>query len=440
MAEIIDPFAEQKQVKAEIVDPFAPTPQPTTTQTAQTDGVPEWGRKNPNLYGAYGAGRELLRTGIETTGTTGGAALGAMLPLPGTSLLGGGAGFATSKRVANALLGDEVDMSGGGIAKDVAIGGLLQGAGNLIGKIPIINKILSPNTASIGAKPMGSGVMDKSAYSVAEKALKVPPSGVIGGVRVDREKAVNTLLDNNLRVSKGGLNRVKNTISELNDEFDAVVAKNPDAIIKTDSVLSPVNELKDWASKTVNGNVYSKKIQSVIDNFKKQYGDEITVAQAQEIKRNTNAFLKKSYGELKPVAEEAQKQIVRGLKDRIAQEIPEITGVNLKYSEMKNLERVLERAVNRTGNWDWFSLSAGMAGSIVGGATGSIAKAGEAVALWRFLKSPPVQSQLALTLKKMGKGKEANALANAIANGVYHKMVAEEPQTKEELIDQIIGK
>jgi len=74
-----------------------------------------------------------------------------------------------------------------------------------------------------------------------------------------------------------------------------------------------------------------------MNDFRKQYGDVLTVEQAQEIKRNTNAFLKKSYGELKPVTEEATKQIVRGLKDRIAQEIPEIAGVNLKYSEMKTL-------------------------------------------------------------------------------------------------------
>jgi uncharacterized protein YifE (UPF0438 family) len=265
-----------------------------------------------------------------------------------------------------------------------------------------------------------------------EKSMKVPPSGIIGGVRVNREQAIKSALENKIPITKGGLNRVKGIIDDLGEKMDDVVAANPNAPIKTDDVLLPVQELRDFALKTVNGQKNAKKIDAVINSFKAQYGDTITVAEAQEIKRNTNVFLKKSYGELKPVTEEATKQIVRGLKDRIAVEIPEIAGVNLKYGEMKNLERVLERAVNRTGNWDWFSLSAGMAGSVVGGATGNVMKATEAVGMWRLLKSPIVQSQLALSLKRAGKGKQANAMALAIANAAYRKMSPEEQEMVEE--------
>jgi uncharacterized protein YifE (UPF0438 family) len=374
----------------------------------------------------YGAGRELLRAGIETAGTTAGAAAGALIPLPGTALVGGGAGYAGGKRIANAVLGEDVDTSAMGIGKDVALGTVMAGAGKVLGLIPGVKKILSPAAASVGTKPIGSGAMDKAAYTVMEKSMKVPPSSVIGGVKVNREKAIKTALDNNIPITKGGLNRVKGIIDDVGDQFDSAVASNPDAPIAIDSVLAPVNNLRDWALKTVNGEAQAKKIDSVINGFKKQYGDVITVSEAQEIKKNTNAFLKKSYGELKPVTEEATKQIVRGLKDRIAIEIPEIAGVNLKYGEMKNLERVLERAVNRTGNWDWFSLSAGMAGSIVGGATGSMASASEAVMMWRLLKSPTVQSGIALALKRAGQGSKSNMMANAIANTIYHKMNPDE--------------
>jgi hypothetical protein len=406
----------------------SPTSQPKATQPAPQDNTPEWAGKHPNLYGMYGAGRELLRTGIETAGATAGAAGGALIPVPGTSLVGGGLGYAGGKRVANAVLGEDIDTSAMGIGKDVAMGGLMTGAGKVLGMIPGVKKILSPSQASVGTKPVGTGALDKTASSMMEKSLKVPPSSVIGGVKVNREKAIETALDNGIPITKGGVNRVKGMIDDLGEQMDAVVAQNPNAIIKTDSVLDPVMTLKDWASKTVNGQANAKKIDKVIKQFKDQYGDEITVAQAQEIKRNTNAFLKKSYGELKPVTEEATKQIVRGLKDRIAQEIPEIAGVNLKYGEMKNLERILERAVNRTGNWDWFSLSAGMAGTIVGGATGNVMKATEAIAFWRLMKSPVVQSNLALALKRAGKGKEANAMAMAIADSLYHKINPEEQQ------------
>lgn len=394
---------------------------PTAPQTP-TDKTPEWAGKYPNLYGMYGAGRALLRTGIEAAGTTGGAAVGGLVPVPGATLALAGAGYAGSKRVADYILDEKSDNSLSGIGKDVAIGSVMQGAGNIIGKIPGVKQILSPEAANAGKVPVVSGMMDKAASTVAEKTLKVPPSGVIGGVKVNREQAVKTMLDNDIRVTKGGLERVKGIMDDLGDKMDTAIASNPNAIIKTDDVLGPVNELKNFASNTVNGKSFARKIDKVISDFKKQHGDEITVEQAQAIKKNTNAFLRKSYGELKPVTEEATKQIVRGLKDRIVQEIPEIAEINLKYGEMANLERVLERAVNRTGNWDWFSLSAGMAGSIVGGATGNVVKAGEAVGAWRLLKSPVVQSQIAFMLKKAGKGKEANAMANTITNSVYHKM------------------
>jgi hypothetical protein len=393
-------------------------PAPAKLSTTPGPGdAPEWGMKNPNLYGMYGAGKELLRTGIEAGATTAGAAGGALIPLPGTSLVGAGVGYAAGKRTANALFGEPVDTSFSGIGTDVAIGGLMQGAGKVIGMIPGVKKILSPAVADIGTEKPATGILDKTAHTIMEKSMKVPPS-VKAGVR---GKVIDTALKENVTITKGSLGRVKGLLDDLTDQMDSAVAANPNAPITTDSVLGPVKDLQAWAGKTVNGNSLSGKIQEVIDNFKAQYGDVITVAQAQEIKQNTNAFLRKSYGELKPVTEEAQKQIVRGLKDRIVQEIPEIAGINARYSDLRVLDSALERAVNRTGNWDWFSLSAGMAGTIVGGATGNVMKASEAVGLWRLLKSPVVQSNLALVLHRGGAGAKANLMANTIADTIYNK-------------------
>lgn len=399
-----------------------------TPAWARTSG--KFGSAGPTMYGLYGAGRELLRNGIETVGTTAGQAGGALIPVPGASYAAGGAGYALSKRGAQALLGEDVDTSASSIARDVATGSLMAGAGKLISKIPGVNKVLSPEVANVGAPPKGTGMANKVAETIMEKTLKVPPSGKVGYQVVDREAGIKTALDEGISVTKGGLEKTKKLLENLGEQMDSAVASNPDAIIATDSVLGPVQELRDFASKTVNGDDLVKSIDRTIAKFKKQYGDELTVSQAQEIKQNTNAFLRKSYGQLQPVVVEAQKQIVRGLKDRIAQEIPEIAGVNAHYKDLKNLEIILDRAVNRTGNWDWFSLSAGMAGAIVGGATGKVSSAAEAVGLWRALKSPVVQSYLALTLKNAGVGKEANAMANLIADSIYNKMAPTE-QTEE---------
>lgn len=401
----------------------------TSAKPTELTGEEKFAAANPNLYGLYGAGRELLRTGLETAGTTAGEALGALVPVPGSTIIGGGVGFAAGKRAAQGILGEKVDTEPSSIGMDVATGAAQAGVGKLIGMIPGVRKVLSPESLSVGTKPIGSGLLEKTAEAVAKKTLKPPPSGKIGYHNVDGEGAVKTMLNEEVRVTQGGLEKVRKLKENLTDQMDAAVAANPNAPISTDSVLGPVKEFQQWISKAHGGAKFADDVQKEIDLFKAEKGDIITLADAQEWKQRTGTLLRKNYGELATVAKEAQKQLVRGMKDRIAQEIPEIAGINARYADLKNLELVLERAVNRTGNWDWLSLSAGMAGSIVGGATGSVAKASEAVAFWRLLKSPVVQSQLALTLKRAGAGKEANVMANAIANSIYHKMgFAELPQ------------
>ncbi len=385
---------------------------------------PEWAGKYPNLYGAYGAGRALVRAGIEGAGTTLGAAGGAFIPVPGTSLLGAGLGYAGSKRIADALLNEPTDLSARGMGMDVALGAAFQGAGSLIGKIPGVRRILSPEVAAIGPeKTVGAEALNKMAYSVAEKTMKVPPS-----VKQEvRETAINTMLAEKVPLTKGGLNKVKGILGDLEDQMDSAIANsgNKNNLITTDSVLGPVGELRDKLLNTVNGGKLGKELDAVVKRFKKQYGDEITVEKAQEIKQNTNALLKKAYGSLQNVQTESVKQIVRGLKDRIAVEVPEITGVNLRYSQLKTLETAMERSVNRTGNWDWLSLSAAVTGAVVGGTTGKISHAAEATALWRMLKSPHVQSRLAIALKEMGVGSKANMMANTIVESAYNKYFGE---------------
>jgi len=390
----------------------------TAPKTTTAQDTPEWAGRYPNVYGLYGAGRELLRTGIETAGTTAGQAAGALVPFPGAAYVGGGLGFAASKRAAQWLLGEDISMSPESIGKDVAMGSLQVGIGKVAGMIPGVKRIFSPSAAAIEVPSAGSGLLDKTASSMMEKSLKVPPS-----VKQNlRGRAIETTFKENIPVTKSGLNRAKGIMDYLEGQMDAAIAKNPDAPIQTDSLMGPVTELRQMAMNTVDGARFAKQIDKLVDRFKKQYGDTITVAQAQEIKQNTNAWLKKSYGELKPVHVEATKQIVRGLRERIAQEIPEIAGVNARYGDLANLEKVLERAVNRTGNWDWVGLIPSIGAAAVGGTTGKVSSAMEAAAVLRIIRSPAVQSHLALALKKAGAKGEVNAMANAVANTIYHKM------------------
>ena len=400
----------------------SPTSQPKATQPTPQDDTPEWAGKHPNLYGMYGAGKALARTGIEGLYTTLGAAGGTAIPIPGATLAGGGVGYATGKRVADQLLGDETDMSVSGVAKDVGVGALMQGGGMLLSKIPGLNKVLSPKSASIGKETtLGKTATDKLSYSMAEKSLKIPPS-----VKTNvRETATNTLLEEKIPISKGGLKKVRGIMDDLEDQMDAVVANSPnkDNIIKTEDALGPVRELRDKLTNAVGGKKMASELDNIVNELKEDFGETMTVARMQEIKQATNAILKnKAYGSLQNVETETKKQIVRGMKDIIAKEVEGLQGVNFRYSKLKSLEPALERAVNRTGNWDWLSLTSLLGGSVVGGATGNVMKAAEAGTVLRILKSPWVQSQLAISLRQMGVKSKVNLVANSITDSIYNNL------------------
>lgn len=385
------------------------------------DNTPAWAAQYPNLYGLYGAGRALLRTGIEAAGTTAGAAGGALLPVPGSSLLGAGAGYAGAKRGADWLMGETPDMSAGGIAQDVALGGLMQGGGNLIGKIPFVNKILSPSVADVGPA-VGSYPLEKAGEKLMEKAVKIPPS-VPSNIR---EKTLNAMLEGGITVSKRSLQATKEVIGNLNTQIDDVIANSPNkaSLIDKKATLGPVMELRATLNNIAGGDDFVKGLDNVVAKYLEKGGDFLTVAEAQKIKQATNKVLAGSYGQMEAVQTEARKQIVRGLKDKIAENIPEIAGLNLQYGQAKMVEKALERAVNRTGNTDLLGLIPAVVGTAASAGTGSIATAAKAATIAQIVKAPYVQSRLAIALYSSGVPKaRANAMANVIINATYNSMV-----------------
>ncbi|MBW2003102.1 MAG: hypothetical protein JRI72_00595 [Deltaproteobacteria bacterium] len=89
----------------ELIDYLASTP-PETRFEAPKDKVPEWGKKHPNWYGAFGATKELYekigKPTIEMGGLVGGAAVGTPGGPVGQVAMAG-AGYALSKTVTNAI-------------------------------------------------------------------------------------------------------------------------------------------------------------------------------------------------------------------------------------------------------------------------------------------------------------------------------------------------
>lgn len=69
----------------------------------------------------------------------------------------------------------------------------------------------------------------------------------------------------------------------------------------------------------------------------------IPVQQAQDMKQGTYRELKNKYGQIGSAETEAQKALARGLKENIAEAVPEIAGLNAQESKLINALNITER-------------------------------------------------------------------------------------------------
>jgi hypothetical protein len=72
-------------------------------------------------------------------------------------------------------------------------------------------------------------------------------------------------------------------------------------------------------------------------------GQTLPIQAAQELKKGTYKTLSKKYGQLGSAEVEAQKGLARGLKDEIANAIPEISGLNAQEAKLITTLNVAER-------------------------------------------------------------------------------------------------
>lgn len=372
-------------------DKLKPPPGPTELTAEE-----QFAAKNPNLYGLYGAGRALLRTGIEGAGTAGGAALGAMSPIPGGALAGAGAGYAGSTRAADALLGEPVDTSVGGIAKDVAIGGAMQGAGGLVGRgimraMPqaMIDKLYA-SALKLPTSPQKMSIAERKATintGLAESAVPNIETGSVGKMLGFR-----------------GYNNIIDKVNDFGQEINTII-KNATANNKTISSNEVVKRLDDLLAKGDRLTKADPNFKASIEKAKKEFlegSDEITAANAQEMKQHIYKVYQNYYGidDATAAYVQGKKALARGLKEELETIHPDIKNLNMSEGKLLEFLDPLGRAVGRIQNRDILSLGLQMSpmmGSALTGGSGTAAKIGLAS---KFIDTPSVKARLAILLNR----------------------------------------
>ncbi len=246
-----------------------------------------------------------------------------------------------------------------------------------------------------GAEAVGQGVAagaSAAAPWLMRNAVKPIVEKTAAGM-AKSQAIVSTLLKDGITVSKSGLDKLQGLFDATNDELKAAIADSKATIDPTKvasrlqdtskKFATQVNPESDLAAVAQSGDEFSRnpaitqkpqtRLLPVLGGDGKPVLDarglpvlrpqpvltpSMTVQDAQAIKQGTYRVLASKYGEAGSAATEAQKALARGLKEEIAQAVPETSALNARESELMNAQQAVTRRVLTTGNQNPLGISA----------------------------------------------------------------------------------
>lgn len=219
--------------------------------------------------------------------------------------------------------------------------GLGLAANVAVQALPMIAGGEAAKTAAPSVRSAAEGLM--------QSALKPGYSAKTSGKGA---KAVATLLDEGINVSKGGLEKASGMVDELNGKIASAIANSGGTVDKQfvankiNDVISRVEKFDSTPQDAI------KAVTKVYDEFIANglIPDKIPVARAQELKRGIYKVIGEKYGSLGSDWVEAQKALGLGYKEGIVAAVPEVAALNASESELLNAIKYLQRRVATEGN------------------------------------------------------------------------------------------
>jgi hypothetical protein len=206
---------------------------------------------------------------------------------------------------------------------------------------------------------LGSLIGGKSARLLMQSALKPLKEARESGKAA---KAIDTLLEEGISVSEGGVQKLRGLIDDLNTEIKQKISSSTLSVSKK-KVADTLDQLTQKLKNQVNPQGDLKAIRQAWNEFMHHpsFGSRATipVQEAQKLKQGTYKTLgEKSYGEEKTASIEAQKQLARGLKEQIEKAHPEIGPLNAEEAKLLNAldlteQRVLAEMNKNPGGLTW---------------------------------------------------------------------------------------
>lgn len=263
------------------------------------------------------------------------------------------------------------------------------------------------------ALPMAAGPLAKGVAPLLERGAKATMQNaikpILGDLKAgDAAQAIDTMLEKGINVTPGGMMELRSQINALNSRIMSAIQNSTGTVNKV-RAAQELQGLLDKVTKQATPGADMASVTKAWDEFLSHPllagKSEMPVQLAQEIKQGTyRALGDKSYGELKGYDVEAQKTIARGLKDGIAEAVPEISGLNAADSKLINALNVVERRVLLHGNNNKVGL-------------GALITNPEMFAVWMADRSPLLKSLLARAMNSGAEGLPGAGEAVGAAGG-----------------------
>lgn len=331
----------------------------TAPLAAVSPTVAQWNRTRNADFDALteenkdSAGFTVGRVGANIAATlpVGGAIAGTASKVPGLLVHGNkllnsirSGGFVTGAAPATTLAGKAADL---GVR---ALGGGITGGASAA----LVNPQDAGAGAAIGAAFPGvmkaSGVvgnaLERSSNRTAEKLMQSAIKPTIKQLQSgDAATAVRMMLDYGIMPNAKGAERLREIIGGLNTQISSKIA-NSTATIDKAKVMTRLDDTKRMFGNQVSPTSDLAAIDRVGDDFLAHPlypGTSMPVQAAQQLKQGTYKTLSKKYGQLGGAETEAQKGLARGLKEEIADAVPEIAGLNAQEAKLITTLKVAER-------------------------------------------------------------------------------------------------
>jgi hypothetical protein len=302
-------------------------------------------------------------------------------------------------------------------------------------------KVIGPAAELVTKGASRAALLGKTPEGAYESALK--PSTTLS--QADRATVVQAGLQNEIPVSKAGLEKLGDLIDDYNQKIKDQIASDPTRPIDPNAVATRTASARARFAKQVNAQPDLNAIEASKQQFLTEQGQKpgvpaqptglvdaqgnpimrpaqppqpappMNAADAQAMKQGTYGVLKGKFGEQGSAAVEAQKALARGLKEEIASQFPEINNLNAAESKLLDLQPILERAVSRISNHQIIGIGTPVTGAAAKAVTGSGSAAVVASALKAVLDNPTVKSRIAIAVSKSSKVPIGQAMARVQA-------------------------